>query len=205
MKYNSNMTFSYNGWGRNVSMTIEDDDADFLPKVLDNVAAFLRAAGFEYVGVRKGDGKTYIFHHGYDWHDASLEEETENDIENLMEDIAQDEALKAADDYWETAIKVALDQTPWHKHQDIIKGDTVLYTSKGRADDQYTHSGYKGVSLHHMKGIVIDIQESPIGNRVLVKWDNWFDGHNGMGSDPDAKMSEKSYWWTDLQNLSVSN
>lgn len=201
MKYNSNMTFAYNGWGRNISMTIEDDDADFLPKVLDNVAAFLRAAGFEYVGVRK-EGKTYIFHHEYDWKEPSLEEESFYDLDDLMEDIAQEEALKAADDYWETAIKDALDQTPWNKTRGLTKGDTVLYISKGRADDQYAHGGYKGVSLYNMRGTVIDIQESPIGNRVLVKWDNWNDGHNGMGSDPDAKMSEKSYWWTDVENLS---
>lgn len=197
MNYDSKMTFSYNGWGRNVSMSIENDDADFLPKVLDNFAAYLRAVGFEYVGVRK-DGKSYVFHHEYDWHEPSLEEEAENDLDDLMSDIAQEEAVKAADDYWDKAINEALDRTS----KEFKKGDTVLYNSKGRADEQHKHGGYKGVSLHYMEGVVKDIQDSPVGTRVLVKWNNWHDGHNGMGSDPDAKMSDKSYWWTDANNLS---
>jgi hypothetical protein len=204
MKYDSNMTFSYNGWGRNVSMTIEDDDADFLPKVLDNVATFLRAVGFEYVGVRKED-KTYVFHHEYNWKDASLEEETEFDLEDILEEFAQAAINKAAEDYWDEAINKALSDN-------LSPGDTVFYHGKGTAevglnrnDEAQGHGGYHGVSLVNMEGTVVKNTDSVTGPRVLVRWNNWNDGHNGMGDDPDAKMGSTNYWWSNLDNVSKVN
>lgn len=186
------MTFYYDGWGHKVSLSVADDDADFLPKVMDNFASFLRAVGFEYVGVRK-EGKSYVFHHEYKWDDISCADEADEDIETVLDEVNQ-----AASDYWDKAVEDAL-------HDRFNRGDTVFYSGRGMSDDQYGHGGYKGVTLLNMKGKLIDHQDSPIGRRALVKWDNWFDGHNGMGSDPEAKVGDKSYWWTDLNNLTPSN
>lgn len=199
--YKSSMTFSYSGWGRNVSMTTEDDDADFLPKVLDNVADFLRSVGFVYVGVRK-EGKTYVFHHEYDWKDPSLGEAADSDIEELLKgcDDDQEEAVEAASDYWDKLLDDAYgNQT---LTSDLTVGDEVFYHGRGTSDASFGHNGFKGVSLVNMRGKVIDIKDSPIGKRVLIKVDNWFDGHNGFGSDPDAPMKATNYWWTDANNLS---
>lgn len=190
---NTKMTFSYSGWGRNFTLAIENDDADFLPKVLDNVAAFLRAVGFEYVGVRK-EGKSYIFHHDYKWDDPSLEEEAESDIDDLLNELDQEEVNAAADQYWDSVFDKVNDR--------FTIGDEVYYTGKGRPDEKTEHGGYKNVSLINMRGKLIDIKESPLGNRALVKWDNWFDGHNGMGGDPEAQIKDTNYWWTDINNLS---
>lgn len=204
MKYDSNMTFSYNGWGRNISMTIEDDDADFLPKVLDNVAAFLRAVGFEYVGVRK-ESKTYVFHHEYDWKEASLEEASSSDLDDLLDELDQAQINKAAEDYWDNAIDKALSD-------ELTPGDVVFYHGRGtpetnlnRKDEPQGHGGNHGVSLVNMEGTVIKTFDSPTGLRVLVKWDNWNDGHNGMGDDPDAKMGSTSYWWSNVDNMNKVN
>lgn len=204
MKYNTNMTFNYNGWGRNISMTVEDDDADFLPKVLDNVAAFLRAVGFVYVGVRK-EGKTYVFHHEYDWKEPSLEEEAGFDLDELIDELDQADINKAADDYWDRAIDKALSD-------DLSPGDTVFYHGKGtpedslnRKDEPQGHGGHHGVTLVNMRGVVIKTHEGPLGNRVLAKWDNWHDGHNGMGDDPEAKMGATNYWWSNVNNVSKVN
>lgn len=191
------MTFSYSGWGQNVCVSLQNDDADFLPKVMDNFASFLRAAGFVYLGVRK-EGKSYVFHHQYKWEDMSCAEEADDDILSALDDAEQEEVNKAADDYWDKAVRDAL-------YDHFSRGDIVFYNGRGQPDEQHGHGGYKSVTLLNMKGKLIDHQDSPVGRRALVKWDNWFDGHNGMGSDPEAKVSEKSYWWTDIDNLSLSN
>lgn len=185
MTHDSQMTFTYNGWGRNVSMTFENDDADFLPKVLDNVSVFLRAAGYEYVGVRK-EGKTYVFHHEYKWQDPTDFAYEEPDPQDIIN--------RVAEDYWDNAVDAALSDS-------FTKGHTVYYTGKGQPDQQYEHGGYKGVPLINMRGRLIDLQDSPVGRRALVRWDNWHDGHNGMGGDPDARVGDNMYWWTDVNNL----
>jgi len=202
----SKATFHYEGFGREFKVTLDGDDAEYLPKLLITFADFLRSSGFTYVGVKEtADG--YLFHKNYDMEDDESWGETYNsEFFNMSDDDLQAEINQAAEDYWDKAVdQAASDET-------IEAGDTVFYHGRGAGETTLNeleqpqgHGGHKGVSLVNMKGVVKMITSSPVGPRVLVKWNNWNDGHNGMGDDPNAVMSDKSYWWSNVDNVAKSN
>jgi len=207
----SKMTFTYSGFGKNLEYTLDGEDADYLPKALVTFANFLRATGFGWVGVKpiptkREAGYTtddYLFHSDYQWKTSDEEEFAEDwhrtavsvdDPEDEQEEINQ-----AAHDYWDKVVDEAVDE------QLFNVGDTVYYNAKGQPDEQHGHNGRTGVKLNMMRGTVVKVSDSPIGHRVLVEFDNWNDGHNGMGEDPDARMGASNYWWTDINNISLTN
>ena len=121
------------------------------------------------------------------------------------EEIVQDVVNKAAEEYWEKAVDKAVSD-------ELTPGDTLFYHGKGtpetnlnRKDEPQGHGGHNGVPLNNMRGTVIKYIDSVTGPRVLVKWDNWNDGHNGMGDDPEAKMGATNYWWSNVNNVSKVN
>lgn len=202
----SKATFHYEGFGREFKVTLDGDDAEYLPKLLITFADFLRSSGFTYVGVKEmADG--YLFHKNYDNDDDETWGETYNsEFFSMSDDDLQAEINQAAAEYWDKAVDQAV------ADEQINAGDTVFYHGRGAGETTLNeleqpqgHGGHKGVSLVNMKGVVKMITSSPVGPRVLVKWNNWNDGHNGMGDDPNAVMSDKSYWWSNIDNVSKSN
>lgn len=211
------MTLSYSGFGRDVTITLNGEDADYLPKVMVSFAEFCRAVGFCWVAVDQVEGeslkgfktKNYLFRGNYQWNeDTSWAENdyTQEDFWDLFETEQQDVVNKAASDYWDNAVDKAV------ADDQINAGDTVFYHGRGAGETTLNdheqpqgHGGRTGVSLVNMKGTVVSVTNSPVGLRVLVKWNNWFDGHNGMGDDPNAIMSAKNYWWSSVDNVAKSN
>lgn len=214
---NSKMTLSYSGFGRDVSITLNGEDADYLPKVMVAFAEFCRAVGFCWVAVDQVEGeslkgfktKNYLFRGNYQWDDDTSwadNDYTKEDWWDVFETEQQDAVNKAAEDYWDKTVDKAVDD------EQINAGDTVFYHGRGAGETTLNeleqpqgHGGHKGVSLVNMKGVVKMVTSSPVGPRVLVKWNNWNDGHNGMGDDPNAVMSDKSYWWSNVDNVAKSN
>ena len=221
---NSVMTFSYSGFGRNIHIKLTGEEADYLPKAMATFAEFCRAVGFVWVSVDMVEGeslkgyttKNYLFRGNYKWDDETPWAETYNGSEPedwpWSEDEDHDaemEALgKAAADYWDEMF----DEDYPEYSEDINAGDTVFYHGHGAPEttlndreEPQAHGGRTGVTLVNMKGTVVAVSNSPVGPRVLVKWSNWNDGHNGMGDDPNAIMSAKNYWWSNINNVSKSN
>ncbi len=209
----SEATFSYSGFGREFKVTLNGDDAEYLPKLLITFADFLRSSGFTYVGVKEmADG--YLFHKHYDMDDDESWGETYNsEFFNMSDEEVQAEINQAASDYWDEQVEQAL--RPSDKAvagEEVEAGDTVFYHGRGAGETTLNdheqpqgHGGRTGISLINMKGKVVMVTSSPVGPRVLVKWNNWYDGHNGMGDDPNAVMSAKNYWWSNVNNVSKSN
>lgn len=208
----SKMTFTYQGFGKNLEYVLDGEDADYLPKAVETFAEFLRACGFIYVGAKKVPSSKdrsmdinrsdYLIHSDYKWSD---EHSLEDDFSSLFDDDEeeeQEEINQAAHDYWDKAVDEAFDE-PELEPYDV--GDTVYYNAKGQPDEQHGHNGRSGVKLNMMRGTVVKITDSPLGRRVLVKFDNWNDGHNGMGDDPDARVGASNYWWTDVNNVSLTS
>lgn len=197
----SKMTFSYKGNDRKYELTLTGEDADYLPKAMVTFADFLRGVGFTWVGVEQIDcddkpfeTKNYLFHGNYksgdydDWGESWYRERDVDDTE-------QTEINKAASDYWGKDDKFIQDP------DDIDVGDSVYYHGKGTPDPQNEHHGFRGTKLHYSEGTVIKISDSAFGLRVLVKWNNWNDGHSGMGDVTDALVSDKCFWWSNIDNL----
>lgn len=203
----SKATFHYEGFGREFKVTLDGDDAEYLPKLLTTFADFLRSSGFTYVGVEQTTAG-YLFHKNYDMNDDETWGEPYNsEFFNLSDEEVQSEINQAAEDYWERVVDEAVTDS-----EQINAGDTVFYHGRGAGETTLNeleqpqgHGGHKGVSLVNMKGTVVMVTSSPVGPRVLVKWNNWNDGHNGMGDDPNAIMSAKNYWWSNVDNVSKSN
>lgn len=208
--YSSTMSFHYNGYGKNLVFNLIEDNADYLPKILQNFAEFLRASGFVYVAAKKvpsPDGKVrsdYLFHSEYNWRDAQDLEDT-----NELDDIN-----KAAFDYWGQAVDNAVwdkekANTPKKSYQadvdNLVVGSLVYYHGEGTPDQQNEHHGYHGVSLKYSEGVVKMLTDTPLGKRALVSWRSWYDGHNGLGDDEAATVGDKSYWWSDVDNLYITN
>jgi len=202
--------FIYSGYGRHINFNLEGNDADYLPRMLTAFAEYLRAAGFVYVGVKEtSDG--YLFHKNYDVEtDDDMWSRTEfSELFNLEDDEDDDdqsEINQAASDYWDEQVDKAV------AGEEVEAGDTVFYHGRGEGETTLNdheqpqgHGGRTGISLINMKGKVVMFTSSPVGPRVLVKWNNWYDGHNGMGDDPNAVMSAKNYWWSNVNNVSKSN
>lgn len=197
----SKLTFSYEGWDRKYKLTLTGEDADYLPKVMVTFADFLRGVGFTWVGVEQLDcddksfpTKNYLFHGNYksgDYDDWGEPWYRERDVDEV-EDTEQTEINKAASDYYDKFI-----QDP----DDIDVGDKVYYHGNGTPDPQNEHHGFRGTKLNYSEGTVIKISDSAFGLRVLVKWNNWNDGHNGMGDVTDALVSDTCYWWSNIDNL----
>lgn len=218
----SKMTLSYSGFGRDISITLNGEEADYLPKVMVAFAEFCRAAGFVWVSVDQVDGeskngyttKNYLFSGNYKWdddkewhvvkpfYDMWSPDGVEDDDDE--EDEEQQEINKAASDYWDNLID---------KGGFAVKpGDTVYYHGRGEPEttlnqneEPQGHGGHTGVTLINMRGEVIKVEDTPVGVRALVKWENWNDGHNGMGGDPDARLGDRNYWWSNINNIVVSN
>ena len=217
---NSVMTFSYSGYGRNIHLKLNGEEADYLPKVMATFAEFCRAVGFVWVSVDQVEGqslkgyttKNYLFRGDYKWDDNTDWAETYNgsvptDWPEFDDDEEQDVVNQSAEDYWDDW---NLDDREWD--DSITPGDTVFYHGHGAPEttlndreEPQAHGGRTGVTLVNMKGTVVAVTNSPVGPRVLVKWNNWNDGHNGMGDDPNAIMSSKNYWWSNINNVSKSN
>jgi hypothetical protein len=204
----SNMIFGYSGFGRQFTYELHGEEADYLPKAMATFAEFLRAAGFGWVAVDQVEGqkingiktKDYLFRgdykwgHNTDWAESWFEpdanyffDDEDEGPETPDDDEEQEVINKAAHSYWDSAV--------------ISVGSPVVYHGNGTPDAQHGHGGFKKVDLQFLEGTVIKIADSPLGKRVLVKWRHWYDGHNGMGDDPDAKVSDTSYWWSNLDNL----
>lgn len=217
---NSVMTFSYSGFGRNIHIKLSGEEADYLPKAMATFAEFCRAVGFVWVSVDQVEGeslkgykvKNYLFRGNYKWDDETSWAETYNGSEPedwpwSENEEEQDVVNQSAEDYWDDW---NLDDREWD--DSIIPGDTVFYHGHGAPEttlndreEPQAHGGRTGVTLVNMKGTVVAVSNSPVGPRVLVKWSNWNDGHNGMGDDPNAIMSAKNYWWSNINNVSKSN
>jgi len=214
----SKMMFSYAGFGRVFNFELTGEDADYLPKAMQTFAEFLRAAGFCWVAVDQINGKNengtvtdhYLFRGDYKWNDSTnwaepwhksdkdyFYDDEDEGPETPDDDEEQEVINKAAHSYWDQAV----DTVRFSKPTDINVGDNVVYHANGTPDQEHKHGGYKQVNLQFLEGKVIKLADSPLGKRILVKWRNWYDGHNGMGDDPDAKVSDTSYWWSNLDNL----
>jgi hypothetical protein len=202
-EFNSKMTLSYKGFGKDVTFSLDNNNADYLPKVVETFAQFLRSAGFVYVGVEKTPpkpGKTrsdYVIHSNYQWEDdEDLEDQNLDSLEKEEEDYPE-EVNQAAHNYWD---KVVGD----YFSDDLKIGDAVIYNGRGSPDKdaKYPHAGQTGVSLKYKTGKIQAFSNESGIPRYLVKFTDWHDGHNGMGEDPDAKMREKNYWWVNLENIS---
>lgn len=204
------VNFIYSGYGRHINFHLKDEDADYLPRMLTAFAEYLRACGFTYVDVKEmADG--YLFHKSYDakTSDDTWSRPEFSELFGLSDDEDDDEQVEinqAAESYWDTEVDRA------NLEEGIEPGDTVYYHGKGtpettpnHKEEPQGHGGNTGVSLVNMRGKVIKVYEAPTAIRVLVKWDNWNDGHNGMGDDPEARMADRNYWWSNIDNLSVSN
>lgn len=202
----SHICFHYNGFGREIRIHLEGNEAEYLPKILTTFADFLRASGFVYVGVKEmADG--YLFHKHYSKDDDDSWAETYNsEFFGLADDDdeEQEEINHAASEYWDTLIDKA--------GHAVKVGDTVYYHGRGEPEttlnekeEPQGHGGRTGVTLLNMRGSVVKIEDTPVGVRALVQWDNWHDGHNGMGGDPNARMSDRNYWWSNINNLVVSH
>jgi hypothetical protein len=201
--------FIYSGYGRHINFSLQDEDADYLPRMLSTFAEYLRACGFVYVGVKPVDGG-WLFTKDYD---STTDDDTWSRPEFTSElfglddeDEDQSEINQAASDYWDEQVDKAV------AAEEINAGDTVFYHGRGEGEttpndheQPQGHGGRTGISLINMKGKVVMVTSSPVGPRVLVKWNNWYDGHNGMGDDPNAVMSAKNYWWSNINNVSKSN
>lgn len=205
------VNFIYSGYGRHVNFYLKDEDADYLPRLLTAFAEYLRACGFTYVDVEETKGG-YLFHKNFDskTSDDTWSRPEFSELFGLSDDEEdeeeQSEINQAAEDYWDTTVDDA------NLEEGIEPGDTVYYHGKGtpettlnQREEPQGHGGINGISLVNMLGKTIKISDTPVGTRVLVKWNNWHDGHNGMGDDPDAKMSDRNYWWSNIDNLSLSN
>lgn len=216
----SKMTLSYSGYDRDISITLNGEKADYLPKVMETFAEFCRAVGFVWVAVDQVAGKSlkgyktknYLFRGDYKWdEDTSWAEPTGDFPEDFFEqydddeeEVEQEEINKAASDYWDNIVdKAALP---------VKAGDTVYYHGRGepettlnQKEEPQGHGGHTGVSLLNMRGTVIKLDDTPVGVRALVKWDNWHDGHNGMGGDPNARVRDRSYWWSNINNIVKAN
>lgn len=206
-------SFHYSGYNRNTSFTLEGSDADYLPRMVATFAEYLRTCGFVYVGVKPvGDG--FLIHKDYKWEDdettwshPEFDETIADEMADIFKNIGdQAEINQAAEDYWDKAVDEAV------AAEEVSAGDTVFYHGRGEGETTLNdheqpqgHGGRTGISLVNMKGKVVMVTSSPVGPRVLVKWNNWYDGHNGMGDDPNAVMSAKNYWWSNVNNVSKSN
>lgn len=207
MEYESYASFSYRGYNRDITVSLEDEDADYLPRMIATFADYLRCAGFVYVGVKPIEGG-WLIHKSYDKNDdeESWSNPSFSEFFSLSdEEIVQDVVNKAAEEYWEKTVDKAVSD-------ELTPGDTVFYHGKGtpetnlnRKEEPQGHGGHNGVPLNNMRGTVIKYIDSVTGPRVLVKWDNWNDGHNGMGDDPEAKMGATNYWWSNVNNVSKVN
>jgi len=214
----SKMIFGYSGFGREFTYELTGEEADYLPKAMATFAEFLRAAGFCWVAVDQVEGqklngiktKDYLFRGDYKWNDSTnwadpwhksdkdyFYDDEDEGPETPDDDEEQEVINKAAHSYWDQAV----DTVRFSKPTDINVGDNVVYHANGTPDQEHKHGGYKQVNLQFLEGKVIKLADSPLGKRILVKWRNWYDGHNGMGDDPDAKVSDTSYWWSNLDNL----
>lgn len=207
----SKMTFTYSGFGKNLEFVLNGEDADYLPKAMTTFAEFLRSVGFGWVGVKNIPAKReagytsddYLFHGSYAWNTNEEEFSEPWHRETFTveeEELDQAEINQAAHDYWDNTVDTATDS-----FENFNIGDTVYYNAKGQPDEQHGHNGRTGVKLNMMRGTVVKVSDSPLGHRVLVKFDNWNDGHNGMGEDPDARMGASNYWWTDINNVSLTS
>ena len=204
--------FIYSGYGRHINYSLEDFDADYLPRMLSVFAEYLRACGFVYVDVRPVEGG-WLFSKDYDsindddtWSRPEFNSELYGLDDDDDDDEDQSEINQAAEDYWDKAVDDAV------AAEEVEAGDTVFYHGRGEGETTLNdheqpqgHGGRTGISLISMKGKVVMVTSSPVGPRVLVKWNNWYDGHNGMGDDPNAVMSAKNYWWSNVNNVSKSN
>lgn len=206
--------FIYSGYGRHINFSLQDEDADYLPRMLATFAEYLRACGFVYVGVKPVEGG-WLFTKNYDsttdddtWSRPEFTSEFfgMSDGDDDFDDEDQSEINQAAEDYWEKAVDQAL------ADEQVEAGDTVFYYGRGAGETTLNdheqpqgHGGRTGISLINMKGKVVMVTSSPVGPRVLVKWNSWYDGHNGMGDDPNAVMGAKNYWWSNIDNVSKSN
>lgn len=197
---NTHITFNYSGFGRNISFSIDDSEAEFYPSIFKNFAEFMRTVGFSYIGVKKTEDG-YLFHSKYtddDWFD-------EQDIDNV--NAVYDKALEEASAYWDKQFeelreKAKDEQELRSKEPPVLsEGDYVYYHGQGEPEDKFGHAGNTGVDLKHMRGLVIKVRDSHMGPRYLIRFDNWNDGHNGLGDDPDARMSSKAYWWVSPTNI----
>lgn len=210
-EYDTKMTLSYKGFGKDVTFSLDNNNADYLPKVVETFAQFLRSVGFVYVGVEKTppkDGRVrpdYVIHSNYQWEN---DEDLESDYSVYLEDDVEEEELeeeedfpveasKAASNYWDKVIED-------HFSDDIKIGDAVIYNGRGSPDKdaKFPHAGQSGVSLKYKTGKVQAFSNESGIPRYLIKFTDWNDGHNGMGEDPDARMREKNYWWVNLENIS---
>lgn len=205
--------FHYSGYNRNVTYHLKEFEADYLPRMLSVFAEYLRACGFVYVDVKPVDGG-WMFTKDYDSNtddDTWSRPEFSSELYDLDDDDEdQSEINQAAEDYWNEQVDKACAKC--HSEDQINPGDTVFYHGKGtpettpnELDEPQGHGGRRGVTLVNMKGRVIKVIDSPVGLRALVKWHNWNDGHNGMGDDPYALMGDQTYWWINVDNVSVSN
>jgi hypothetical protein len=213
----SRMIFGYSGFGREFTYELTGEEADYLPKAMATFAEFLRAAGFCWVAVDQVEGKRlngiktkdYLFRGDYKWDDTTNWAESWYEPEETYFFDDEDEGPETPDDdeeqavineaarsYWDQAVETAR-----FNPTDINVGDWVYYHGNGTPDQTNSHGGYKGVDLQFLQGKVHKLADSPLGKRVLVKWNNWYDGHNGMGDVPEAKVSDTSYWWSNLDNL----
>lgn len=214
----SRMNFTYTGFGRHINISLDGEEADYLPKVMATFAEFCRSVGFVWVKVdqTEADGekgykvKNYLFTGNYKWDEDTTWAETsppDSSWWDIVDDEQPEEVNQAASDYWDDLVDEAVAQS-----EPVEAGDTVFYHGRGAGETTLNeleqpqgHGGHKGVSLVNMKGTVVMVTSSPVGPRVLVKWNNWNDGHNGMGDDPNAVMSAKNYWWSNVDNVSKSN
>jgi hypothetical protein len=211
------LNFIYSGYGRHINFHLSEGDADYLPKVMATFAEFCRAVGFVWVSVDQVPGKgikgyptnDYLFRGDYKWDDSTDWAESWYRPDPEVDDDDDDEQVEinqAAESYWDTEVDRA------NLEEGIEPGDTVYYHGKGTPEttpnhneEPQGHGGNTGVSLVNMRGKVVKVYEAPTAIRVLVRWDNWNDGHNGMGDDPEARMADRNYWWSNIDNLSVSN
>jgi len=213
-EFNSKMTLSYKGFGKDVTFSLDNNNADYLPKVVETFAQFLRSAGFVYVGVEKTQPKQgklrpdYVIHSNYQWEDNEdlesdyseyLDDDEIEEEEELVEeeDTCPEEVNQAAHDYWDNVVNDCFSD-------DLKIGDSVIYNGRGSPDKdaKFPHAGQSGVSLKYKTGKVQAFSNDSGIPRYLIKFTDWADGHNGMGEDPDARMREKNYWWVNLENIS---
>lgn len=210
-EFNSKMTLSYKGFGKDVTFSLDNNNADYLPKVVETFAQFLRSAGFVYVGVEKTppkQGKTrsdYVIHSNYQWEE---DEDLEDNYSEYLEDEVEEEELEEEEDFPVEASQAASDY--WDKvigdcfSEDLKIGASIVYHGRGNPDKdaKFPHAGQTGVSLKYKTGTIQAFNNESGIPRYLIKFTDWADGHNGMGEDPDARMREKNYWWVNSENIS---
>lgn len=213
------LNFIYSGYGRHINFHLDGGDADYLPKVMATFAEFCRALGFVWVKVDQVPGKSikgyptnnYLFSGHYKWEEDTLWAESsykapaqESSISNLEEDDEQpEEVTEALENYYGLNHKAWDDDGLTEDEPEV--GDLVYYHGRGTENEKTAHGGYKHVPLLFLTGTIIKTKESVLGNKALVRWNNWHDGHNGLGDVPEARMNDDCYFWVFMDNLELAN